>query len=382
MAERKRVGLFYESYSNLPAFVIYIQNVVKALCLAEDRDKPLLVILHLPDSPIDEIKEIGYPYIKFYQLKNVYEGIIKRAVNRISRCFFGANLIPFIDKEFPKDLDVIFPYNFRTEAEYITKKILWKPDFQEFHLPQYFKLQELIDDKKFLDRISVQGYDLVLSSEDALRDYVKRYPTNNNKIHIWKFASFVSQSISPANALIQEYRLENGYFLVANQFWPHKNHLNVVKALRICVESGCKFKIVFTGKQSSQRDPELYEKLKFYIDTNGLNNYVVFTGFIDRNSQLGLMKSSLGIIQPSLFEGWSTVIEDCKAINQFVFASDISVNREQIKENVAFFNPHDYKELANLMSDYYYNPKTPVLCDYRQDLHRYCNDIVETIKNR
>ena len=32
--------------------------------------------------------------------------------------------------------------------------------------------------------------------------------------------------------------------------------------------------------------------------------------------QLRLMKESLGVIQPSLFEGWSTVIEDAKALNK------------------------------------------------------------------
>ncbi len=39
-----------------------------------------------------------------------------------------------------------------------------------------------------------------------------------------------------------------------------------------------------------------------------------FLGFIDRGEQLQLMKNSIAIVQPSLFEGWSTVVEDTKAM--------------------------------------------------------------------
>lgn len=36
-------------------------------------------------------------------------------------------------------------------------------------------------------------------------------------------------------------------------------------------------------------------------------------------------------MQPSLFEGWSTVIEDVKAINQFIIAANIAIHKELLK---------------------------------------------------
>jgi glycosyltransferase involved in cell wall biosynthesis len=61
-----------------------------------------------------------------------------------------------------------------------------------------------------------------------------------------------------------------------------------------------------------------------------IENQVKLLGFINREDQLCLMKNAVAIIQPSLFEGWSTVIEDAKALRAKVIASDINVHREQL----------------------------------------------------
>jgi glycosyltransferase involved in cell wall biosynthesis len=379
MVKRKRIGLFFESYSTLPAFVIYIQNIIRTLNLADDRDKPELVILHLPDSPLHEVKEINYPYISFYQLANIYKSPAKRILNKVWRTFFNKNAVPFFDKNFPTDLDCIFPYYMHPETEYVKHKIVWKPDFQEYHLPIYFTVNELKWSKEYMDSVSLNPWHLVLSSEDSKRDFIHAYPKNSNPVHLWKFTSFLPDTKNiDAAKLLDKFKATGKYFLVANQFWPHKNHLNVLKALKICAEKNCDFKIVFTGKQKSARDPELFEKLQTYISLHGLDERVVFTGFMPREEQIVLMERSMAVIQPSLFEGWSTVIEDCKALNQFVIASDLSVNREQIKQNVVFFDPYNYKDLADKLLDFSKKGLPKVSFDYSQEILRFKNDILNT----
>ena len=81
-----------------------------------------------------------------------------------------------------------------------------------------------------------------------------------------------------------------------------------------------------------------------------LNNEIKFLGFIPREDQLNLIKISLGVIQPSLFEGWSTVIEDAKALEKFIFASDLPVHREQAQTNIEFFDPLEPNSLAKLLA--------------------------------
>ena len=277
MVKRKRIGLFYESYSTLPAYVIYIQNILKTLCLVDDKMKPIIVILHMEDSPINEIRDINYPYMEFYKLNDIYGSFYKRVLNKIGRLCLNKNISPFVDPTFPKDLNVIFPYKKRLEVEYVKRKIVWKPDFQEYHLPIYFNNNELINNHDMFKELFKQEVGIVLSSEDAYRDYLLFFPNNKTEVFLLKFISYLPNfsNIDILN-LKTKYNVNQNYFVVSNQFWPHKNHLTILKALRFYLNKhdGCNFKILFTGKTSSSRDPELFNKLQFYISNHNLDNYV------------------------------------------------------------------------------------------------------------
>jgi hypothetical protein len=63
------------------------------------------------------------------------------------------------------------------------------------------------------------------------------------------------------------------------------------------------------------------------------------------------MKHAQAIIQPSLFEGWSTVVEDAKAMNQTIILSDLRVHKEQTDdyEPKLFFNPNNENDLVEKM---------------------------------
>jgi hypothetical protein len=74
-------------------------------------------------------------------------------------------------------------------------------------------------------------------------------------------------------------------------------------------------------------------------------------GLIDRRKQLKLMQHSKAVIQPSLFEGWSTVIEDAKALSKTVIASDIPVHKEQLNDHGFYFEPHNHTILINRIKD-------------------------------
>lgn len=71
------------------------------------------------------------------------------------------------------------------------------------------------------------------------------------------------------------------------------------------------------------------------------------------------MKEAVAIIQPSLFEGWSTVVEDAKAMNQCIIASDLSVHREQLADEGNFFNPHQPESLAVYLEALYHQKSLP-----------------------
>ena len=112
---------------------------------------------------------------------------------------------------------------------------------------------------------------------------------------------------------------------------------------------GIEVKIIFTGKEYDYRNPNYVIDLKKKVFNYNLENQILFLGFIDRIDQLILMKNATAVIQPSLFEGWSTVVEDAKALNQTIIASNISVHKEQLENYAYYFNPINPNELAKII---------------------------------
>jgi glycosyltransferase involved in cell wall biosynthesis len=76
---------------------------------------------------------------------------------------------------------------------------------------------------------------------------------------------------------------------------------------------------------------------------------VTVLGGVARADLLALLRRAAVVIQPSLFEGWGTTVQDAKALGRPVVCSDIAVHREQAPEAVGLFAPGDPGDLADLL---------------------------------
>ncbi len=381
MAERKRIALNYRTgYDFAAGIVIYIQNIIKGFKMLDDSMRPHLTIIYSESSSIDELKNINYPYIRYYKYKPIKPTLFSRGINKIFREFF--NTIPIKRHSFPKDIDLLYPHFDMEETYYYKKRIYWKPDFQELHYPVYFSKEELNYSFEFMKKIAANpDFTLVLSSQDSFNDYNKFFGPFKNTVKILPFTSNLPDLTRySTEATLKKYNIKKKYFLIANQFWPHKNHMLALEALRETVKEYDDFTLVLTGKKSTYRDKRYFVNLEKFIIDNKLQNHVKMTGFISREDQLVLMKNAVAVIQPSLFEGWSTVIEDCKALGQFVIASDLDVNKEQLNANCIFFKRTDAMELSGHMKNILKNGKQVVPVNYTENIEAFKKNLVKVFE--
>lgn len=252
-----------------------------------------------------------------------------------------------------------FPFSKALPSVLGIKGISWKADFQHNRLPEMFSDEER--NKRIKSTISAleTGNSLVLSSQDSLNDLRHYYPDKNVRVYVIPFVSFIENDIREISqekkySILKKYNLvSKSYIYVANQFWKHKNHtvvLQAIKELLACDES---FDVlfVFTGKMADPRNPEYIEKIKKLFDDSIIKNRVLYLGFLDRVEQLVVMSSAEYIIQPSLFEGWGTVVEDAKVLDKTILLSDIPVHREQMNEKCVLFDPNDPSDLAEKIKE-------------------------------
>jgi|TARA_R100000479_G_scaffold33554_3_gene14209 glycosyltransferase involved in cell wall biosynthesis len=347
MVVRKRVGLIFSYNENWIAGAYYILNIIHALNTLDDSEKPILVILTESAENFSKVAvETKYPYLEhatFPFQKSSYS-VLERAINKLSRTILDKNIfkkklkVPLLDFVYPAQINKL-PYNI--------KKVNWVPDFQEDHLPNFFSKEEIQRRKNHQKEVVAKGDIVVISSKDAKSDFLRLYPSAKAKSFVLHFAvthpDFSDESI---DALLKKYKLPKKYFFAPNQFWAHKNHNVVLKAVKYLKEKDISVIVAFSGKEDDYRNAGNFKQLQTYIAEHGLEDQIRFLGFLPRMEQLCLFKQAQAIIQPSLFEGWSTVIEDAKALGKYVIASNLAVHKEQLTENVSFFDPNSPQDLA------------------------------------
>jgi glycosyltransferase involved in cell wall biosynthesis len=97
--------------------------------------------------------------------------------------------------------------------------------------------------------------------------------------------------------------------------------------------------------------PNFANQIQSMIHEYGLRDEFIMLGLIDRKDQIMLIRNSVGLIQPSLHEGWNTAVEEAKALGKSIILSDIPTHIEQKMENGYYFKANDYVDLTKKMLD-------------------------------
>ncbi|MDQ0637094.1 glycosyltransferase involved in cell wall biosynthesis [Pedobacter sp. W3I1] len=365
MVKRKQITLIYSYDDNWIGGTYYILNIIKALLTLKDEDKPKILVLHNLKSSIKPILDIEYPFIEF-KVVDLQLSLPKKVINKL---FYYLNGKSIFNMVLPNDIGPnVYPLSYNVSDANIKNGFYWIADLQEYFLPEFFLKLDVRNRKNVHKQLVKNQSRIVFSSKTAADEFDTFYPNNKNEKYILNFASFIDETYKEINlqSLLNKFKIDKPFFIVSNQFWVHKNHMVVLEALKILQNEGdLPFKIIFTGKESDYRNPGYFGELKKYIKDNNLEKYVEFLGFIDRNEQLKLMANSIAIIQPSLFEGWSTVVEDAKVINQHIIVSDIKLHREQINLNCSFFDPYNAEDLAKVINRVLTSDLEPIKIDYQ-----------------
>ncbi len=256
------------------------------------------------------------------------------------------------------DIDILFPVTGIGYSWILSDIcIYWIPDFQELHFPENFSAKQIEYRERINGYIARNHKKLILSSADALRDYAKQYPQCINEVYVVHFSSYIENEIHKIteefeNQVFQKYQISYPYVYIANQFWKHKNHIVVLKAIKkILHEYHMDIHLVCTGRLqcNDNANQEYFESIIDYIDTNELNANVHLLGVVDRDEQLCIMKNARILLQPSLFEGWGCSVEDAKVMGKTIILSDISVHKEQKNHDSVTFEKHNEEMLAEVL---------------------------------
>ena len=234
-------------------------------------------------------------------------------------------------------------------------------DLQHKRLPGNFSRRECQERDRNFSALLAEAPALIVNSRNVVRDINEFYPRP-------KAALFSLPFCPPANpALLDDiddeelrsYALPEKFFIISNQFWVHKGHQTAFDALRLMRDAGfADVHIVCTGNLHDYRVPGYADRLKDGIARDGLTDRIHFLGIIPKRHQLAVMRRSVAVVQPTLFEGGpgGGALYDGVSTGTPVILSDIDVNREADLGVFEFFSAGSAEDLAQKMVAALTNP--------------------------
>ena len=242
--------------------------------------------------------------------------------------------------------------------------LAWVPDFQDRHLPQLFSRLSRYQKSLGLRLQLAAGRTILISSEDARHDCEHFYPGSRGRTAVARFA--VPPALEPGENDPQVQRrhcLPERFFYLPNQFWAHKNHARVVDALRLLRARGVNIVVAASGSPQEPRQAGHFERLRHRVAAQGLTENFLFLGSVPAREVAILMRASVAMLNASLFEGWSTTVEEAKSLGARMVLSDLAVHREQVGAGADFFSPHDPLAIAACMEKVWLEYRQPPTLD-------------------
>jgi len=316
---------------------LYLRNLALSLARLSDDMRPGIRLLGT-QAALSRFREESGDLAAFGEQRG--ESVWGRVLRRLSWRATSA-----------EPVDIVYP-GFGSEIPGAVT-VRWIPDFQHRYLPGLFSTEEIEARDRSIGAIAESPGVVVLSSEVAASDFRRFFPGHRATPRVWHFCSLVDTAgVGASSAWRERYGIPEKYLYLPNQFWAHKNHITALKALVILRDRhGLSIPLVCTGAQSDRRNAAHFDSLLEFMRAMGMADQVHLLGLLPRKEQIEVLRGAAAVVQPSLFEGWSTVVEDVRAVGRPIFLSDIPVHREQCPPHVAFFSPESEEDLAALLAE-------------------------------
>lgn len=225
-------------------------------------------------------------------------------------------------------------------------------DYQHAYYPSYFSKKVLIERESHFSRMLSLAKNIIVNARAVEADIGRFNPGHTSKVFSLPFAPAPdAEWLSTDHSCQSKYGIDRPFFLISNQFWKHKDHATAWKAFSLFCETDADKLLVCTGTTHDPRDPMHFDRLMVLAKELGITTRLRILGLIPKSDQIALLKSSIALVQPTLFEGGpgGGAVYDAVSLGVQSLVSDIPVNTEIVDDSVSFFRAGDADSLFRKM---------------------------------
>lgn len=196
-------------------------------------------------------------------------------------------------------------------------------------------------------RNTLRKASFVITGTDKCKNDIERYylvPPERVRVLRFPTPRFSLHDIghNAADSILAKYGLDKNYLFYPAQFWPHKNHVALLKAVRILREEhDLSFTVVLVGSDKGNK-----KYIQEQISAMGLDEQVRLLGFVTNEELVCLYKNAFALVFPTFFGPDNLPPLEAFALECPVIASEIPGAKEQLGDAVLWVDPRNAGQLA------------------------------------
>lgn len=223
-------------------------------------------------------------------------------------------------------------------------------DMAYLHVPYGYTYAARLYFKSLFSR-SIKQSDLAVAiSENTKNDVINNFSISPDKVQV--VYAGVDEIFRPINdkkgleKVRKVYGIKKDFILAVSLISPRKNLVRLIKAFKLLRDKkNIDCQLVIVGRKGW-----LYGDIFREVRLSGLEEEVVFCGYVPRKDLLYLYNAAAIFVYPSLYEGFGLPILEAMACGCPVVASNTSSMPEVCGEAALLVNPHNTEELTGALA--------------------------------
>jgi glycosyltransferase involved in cell wall biosynthesis len=236
-----------------------------------------------------------------------------------------------------------FQYGFRTNVP----SIYHPHDLQHLHLPQFFSEEQRRWRELWYRTLCRQAAMVAVASAWTKNDVQRHYRLPSGKVRVVPLAPPTAEYGEPTEAETVEVAarlsLPGSYLLYPAQTWPHKNHIALVNVLAdLRHREGLIIPLVAPGRQN-----EFFPAIAQHIRAMGIEDQVLWPGFVAPRDLQVLYRKARGVVIPSKFEAASGPLWEAFLAGIPVACSNVTSLPAQAGDAALIFDPDQPEQILS-----------------------------------
>lgn len=196
---------------------------------------------------------------------------------------------------------------------------------------------------------------LIADSETGKQDILDCYGAfgvNPDRVKVLPYLPAIHNSApiskNDQRSIRDKYHLFERYFFYPAQFWPHKNHIRIIRALGLLRETrGLEIHVAFCGSHTFEIREQTFRQMMELARELSVEQQVHYLGYVPDQDMPSLYEEALGLVMPTFFGPTNIPVLEAWEFGCPVVTSDIRGIREQVGDAGLLVDPRSVESIAD-----------------------------------